>query len=452
MKSVMRIISRYVLSAAGIALMLLIINFVILIIWGAQSSKEAWKNGSVSQLAEGLSISNGSYLLSEKAQIAIEEKYSWAMLLDDDGNVKWSLKLPNELNHHYTTYEVAAFSHWYLEDYPVYVWQHSGGLFVLGAAKGSAWKHDIEMPQNLMDNTLVYITVALILDCVAALLFASLLGLRLFRSLEPLAKGIKDLADNRPVKIPEQGLLSDLATGINMASEKLVKQENALNKRDNARTVWIAGVSHDIRTPLSVVMGYASQFENDQQLPQDKREQAGIIRKQSEKIKSLVNDLNLASKLEYDMQPLRKSTVSIAALLREVTADFLNSGIPERYILELEIDTNAQNMQATADEELLKRAISNLISNSISHNDNGCSVEVSLGRKSDACVVSVRDNGKGYPNEVLETLKNPHEAAELHNHGLGLLIVRQIIKAHGGTSEFSNNSQGGCVAVLTIPC
>lgn len=113
------------------------------------------------------------------------------------------------------------------------------------------------------------------------------------------------MSEKQPVDLSTRGLLGDLAAGINKTSARLVQQEAALNQRDNARATWIAGVSHDIRTPLSLVMGYASQLEDDPELPLAKREQASIIRRQSERIKTLVSNLNLASKLEYDMQPLR---------------------------------------------------------------------------------------------------------------------------------------------------
>ena len=179
---------------------------------------------------------------------------------------------------------------------------------------------------------------------------------------------------------------------------------------------WIAGVSHDIRTPLSLVMGYASQLEDDPGLSQDKREQAGIIRRQSERIKTLVSDLNLASKLEYDMQPLRKTDVLPAALLRSIAADFYNGGLDERYSIDVTICGDAQNVAITGDEELLRRAVSNLITNSIRHNPNGCAIKITLEKRSGSCIVSVSDNGTGFPQNVLESLKSEADTAELQSH------------------------------------
>lgn len=307
------------------------------------------------------------------------------------------------------------------------------------------------MSQKVMDNTLVWIPAVLVLNTIAAVLLALLLGLRLFRSLKPLAKGIEDMAEKRPVELFTNGLLGDLAAGINKTSAQLVKQETALAKRDNARTTWIAGVSHDIRTPLSLVMGYASQLEDDTELPPSKREQAGIIRSQSERIKTLVNDLNLASKLEYDMQPIRKTTIMPAALLRSITADFLNNGLDPIYSIDLLVSGNAQNAMVTGDKELLRRAVSNLISNSVSHNPNGCTIKVTLESGNGNCSIQVSDNGVGFTPESLNKLRLEAGLAELENHGLGLTIVQQIVKAHGGTSEFRNLPEGGCKITLCLP-
>ncbi|WMJ89788.1 sensor histidine kinase [Anaerocolumna sp. MB42-C2] len=451
MKNMIKILCRYVLSAAGIALTLLVVNFSALAAWTVQSGRIAQKDYSISQLSNGLTFENETYMLSGSVRDSIVKHYQWAMLLNNDGNVVWKLNLPDDIPLKYTVSDVASFTRWYLSDYPVYVWRRTDGLFVLGSAKESMWKNSIEMPRKVMDNTLKWLPAILLLNALIAVLLALLLGLRLFRSLKPLAKGIEDMAEKRPVELSTNGLLGDLAAGINKTSEQLVKQEAALTKRDNARTTWIAGVSHDIRTPLSLVMGYASQLEEDPELPQSKRDQACIIRRQSERIKTLVSDLNLASKLEYDMQPIHKTSVLPAVLLRSVTADFLNNGLDDRYLVDVIISDDAQKVTVNGDEELLRRAVSNLISNCVRHNPNGCMIKVTLEKGFGNCSICVSDNGTGFTQENIYNLNSPIGSTELKNHGLGLTIVRQIVKAHGGTTEFRNLLEGGCVVMLCLP-
>ena len=450
MKSMIKILSRYVFSAAGVALILLVVNFGAFIAWVVQSSSISQKDHSASQLSDSLTSENGVYTLSEASRDVIEKKHQWAMLIDNSGSVTWSLNLPSDVPHDYTLSDVASFSRWYLNDYPVYVWRRTDGLFVLGSEKGSLWKHGMEVPQKMMDSIKIWIPAVLILNSIIAVLLALLFGLRLFHSLKPLIKGIENMAENHPVELSTKGLLGALASGINRTSEKLITQEAALKKRDNARTTWIAGVSHDIRTPLSMVMGYASQLEEDPELPPAKREQAGIIRSKSEQIKVLVNDLNLASKLEYDMQPLRKAAVSLAALLRSVAAGFINGGLPDIYSIDVKVSENTQNIVVEGDEELLKRAVSNLIDNSVKHNPGGCVITASLSKNGIICILSISDNGTGFRQDTLESLKASQSPMELQSHGLGLTIVQQIIKVHGGTTEFHNLPQGGCESVLSL--
>lgn len=451
MKSMMKILTRYVLSAVGVALVLLIVNFAVFVAWTVQSGRVVQKDDHVSQLSDNLTESGGVYTLSESARETIEQRYQWAMLLNENGSVIWSKNLPDDLPLKYSVSDVARFTRWYLDGYPVNVWQHSDGLFVLGSAKGSMWKYNLEYSQKFMGSALTWIPAALIFNSIAAVLLALLFGLRLFRSLKPLAKGIEDMAEKRPVTLSARGLLGDLADGINKTSAQLTRQEADLSRRDNARASWIAGVSHDIRTPLSIVMGYASQLEDDPELPLSKREQAGVIRKQSERIKTLINDLNLASKLEYDMQPIRRSPVALAALLRQIAADFINGGLPEIDSIDVKINDGAQNAIVTGDEQLLRRAISNLITNSIQHNPDGCCVKVALESDTENCSISVSDNGIGFTKEQLADLNRSNNSAMLENHGIGLTIVRQIVRAQGGTAVFRNLPEGGCVVVLCLP-
>jgi signal transduction histidine kinase len=451
MKSMIKILSRYVLSAAAIALILLIVNFSLLAVWVIQAGKYEQRGYSTGQLANSLTESHGVYTLAESAEREIEKQYQWAMLLDDSGQVIWSKNLPGDVPLKYSAPDIASFSRWYLNDYPVYVWRHSDGLFVLGCAKGSRWKHSIEMYYEEMENTLIWFPALLALNGLAAILLALLFAMRLFRALKPLAKGIEEMAEKQTVELSTRGLLGDLAVAINKTSARLITQEAALNRRDNARTTWIAGVSHDIRTPLSLVMGYASQLEDDPELPPAKREQAGIIRRQSERIKTLVSDLNLASKLEYDMQPIRQNSLVPAVLLREVVADFLNSGLDDRYTVDVEIAENAQNALIIGDEELLRRAVSNLITNSIRHNSNGCAINITLEKGLGNCILRIFDNGTGFPQTVLEDLNQAQDTAGLQNHGLGLTIVRQIVKAHEGSTKFHNLPEGSCEVIISLP-
>ncbi len=184
------------------------------------------------------------------------------------------------------------------------------------------------------------------------------------------------------------------------------------------------------------------------------RQEAEIIRRQSLKIKDLVQDLNLVSRLEYEMQPLHKEPVRLSRLLRGYTAELLNAGIGGEYSVEVAISPDAENDMVEGDARLLSRAVGNLVQNSINHNPKGCTVRLCLGRLGQGIILTVADDGAGLSAEKLRELEQrPHymestdERLDLR-HGLGLLLVKQIVKAHGGELEMESSPGQGLTARL----
>jgi signal transduction histidine kinase len=200
-----------------------------------------------------------------------------------------------------------------------------------------------------------------------------------------------------------------------------------------------------------MVMAYASQLEENPLLPTLEQKQARIIRQNSEKIKTLISDLNLASKLEYDMQPIKSEAFYLSELVRKVVTDFLNGHLKHSFSIALNIEESMQNFLFSGDSKLLERALCNLINNSIHHNPNGCSIEVDLSCAIDYCHITIADNGIGYPTEVLEANLTEFSTKKLHTHGMGLIIVNQIIKNHGGLVEYKNSVESGAISILKLP-
>lgn len=182
--------------------------------------------------------------------------------------------------------------------------------------------------------------------------------MKLLKSVKPITKGIQGLSIGGNVHIPETGVLSEISVNINHTSDILQEQKKQLIKKETARANWIAGVSHDIRTPLSMVMGYAGQLENSPSLSETERKKATVIVKQSERMKNLINDLNLASKLEYNMQPIMKKEENAVAVVRQVVVDFMNMDIDDRFPIKWKTDDKLTVCNINADKDLLKRAIS----------------------------------------------------------------------------------------------
>lgn len=450
MKSLRKIITRSILLTAAIALLLVTINLSFLTSFMMKYSSNQPLKYAISDISDGLLNSDGTYELNSSGTILMNKQFVWAMLIDREGQVIWNKNLPEDVPLQYTLADVASFSRWYLNDYPVSVWEHPDGLLVLGEPKNSTWKYNITSTENTIAHIPGFIVSFFFLNVLIALALALFLGLWLYRKLKPLYNGITALPKKEPLTLPTGGVTGEVARILNETSVILFQQEQQLAHRDQARTEWIAGVSHDIRTPLSMVMGYASELEINPRLPAAEQNQARIIREQSQRIKSLIDDLNLASKLEYHAQPMELSRVSPAALIRGVAVNFINDGLTVPYSLSVDVTEETNSPILLCDQALLRRALTNLIDNSIRHNPRGCNITLSVTNLTTGLVIKVSDNGKGYPPELIKNSGGLDESLLLGNHGLGLIIVRRIMKIHGGKVVFENLPDGGCAASLVF--
>lgn len=142
---------------------------------------------------------------------------------------------------------------------------------------------------------------------------------------------------------------------------------------------------------------------------------------------------------------------------RQVIVDFMNMDIDDRFPIEWKTDDPLSACYINDDKDLLKRAISNLIQNSINHNENGCVIYAFVDEDNNACKICIEDSGIGASDEQINKLNNtPHYMVCDTNiteqrHGLGLLIVKQIINGHNGKVFIDHSEYGGFKAVLIIP-
>lgn len=375
--------------------------------------------------------------------------YAWAMALDD-GSVIWQHDLPQNLNKHYTASEIASFSRWYLDDWPVFCWTADYGLFVAAVPRGSVWKYNIYNNEQLMNAMAAGVLPALALLLGVAAACCLLFSWRGARRLQTIAAGLATVADGGTIRLPTDGFAGELADTVNRTSEQLRRRNEIIARRDDARTSWIAGVSHDVRTPLALILGWAEQLEQDTALPAAARQKACGIRTQSEKLRALIEDLNLTSKLQYGAQPLRCRPTQAGPLLRRLAADFCDSPLAARCTVALEIAPDADKAILDADAALLARAVENLLHNAACHNPGPVQVQLSAVRTGKTLRITIADDGAGYPPAVLHALQTG-EAGENTPHILGLHVVEQIIRAHGGTAAFARNAPRGAKAVLVLP-
>lgn len=459
MKSVPKLIRRFVGIMLLSSVLLIILNFALLGIYTLNQAPNSSPWITAQEVADNLLQDGNGYILSEKTMLELKNTNIWAIFIDNATmKVIWQTdNLPETVPVSYTVSDIASLTRGYIDGYPTFTGEVKNGLVVLGYPKDSFWKHmwpswDYNLIANLPKTVLSVLAINIALLFIIYVIANS----KLLKSVKPIVSGIQALSTNEEVHIREKGLLSELAVNINKTSDILQTQNRRLRKKETTRANWIAGVSHDIRTPLSMVMGYAGQLENDIQLSEDNRKKATVIVRQSKRIRNLINDLNLASKLEYNMQSVNSERQNLIAVIRQVVVDFINMNIDEKYTIEWGTDETLTSCPVCIDKDLIKRAVSNLIQNSMNHNEQGCHIFVRVIAENNVCTVVVADNGIGATDEQIVKLNNtPHymvcdEKTTEQRHGLGLLIVKQIVFAHNGKMLIRHSEYGGFEVDLSL--
>ena len=152
MNSVQRFFRRYITSTIGILLLFFAVNIALLLgilTAGYMSGPE--DDVSIQEIQAHLTLRNGIWTADETVAVSLQENDAWAMLLDQNGAVVWEQGMPEELPRAYTSAGIAAFSRWYLQDYPVKVWgQPDGRLMVVGFAPGTQAKYYFSMETSYL--------------------------------------------------------------------------------------------------------------------------------------------------------------------------------------------------------------------------------------------------------------------------------------------------------------
>ena len=147
---------------------------------------------------------------------------------------------------------------------------------------------------------------------------------------------------------------------------------------------------------------------------------------------------------------LLRCQMEAGPLIRKLVAQFYDSPLAEKCEISLIHSAEAEHTLLSADEGLLGRLMENLLNNSVRHNSEDVKISIKTDIDGKFFLITVSDNGKGYPPEVLSML-NSKETQENVPHILGLHVVEQIVASHGGKTLFSPNTPCGAKTEVWLP-
>lgn len=229
-----------------------------------------------------------------------------------------------------------------------------------------------------------------------------------------------------------------------------------LKEMDQMKTDLMSMVTHEIRTPLATVRGFA-QILLKGGIPAEKSSEfLGIINRQSNRLVNLVNDFLDISRIESGRQVITKGPLDIEKLVRNAVTD-LQPLADEKDIKLAFTGPSASIAEILADRNLIEQALINLVSNGIKYSPKGAQVEVALAKDGDFVRLDVKDNGLGIPKEALPRLFEKFyrvrcdDRKDIIGTGLGLSLVKQIVEVHGGAISVQSEHGVGSTFSFTIP-
>ncbi|AVF22333.1 sensor histidine kinase YkoH [Paenibacillus larvae subsp. larvae] len=285
-----------------------------------------------------------------------------------------------------------------------------------------------------------------------------------FRSIitpiETLVHGVHQIRDGNltyRIKYDKNDEFTSVCLDFNEMAGRLSEMVNARQKDETNRRELIAGISHDLRTPLTSIKAYIEGIEKGiASTPQVRKRYLETIKSKTHDLEYIINQLFLFSKLDIGEFPFRLEQIDIGKELSSLIAGHIKEY--EEKGLTISLIQNVQNVYVEIDVVQFRNVIHNVLENSVKYKIKEHAATKIACRENDTHVlITLTDNGPGVSEEAIEQLfdvfyrsdlsrKNPSKGS-----GLGLAITEKIIERLGGEIKAENVPDGGLAIVITLP-
>ncbi|MBU5365481.1 sensor histidine kinase [Enterococcus devriesei] len=226
----------------------------------------------------------------------------------------------------------------------------------------------------------------------------------------------------------------DSINGLVDSTVAAIEDERAIEK---SKDELITNVSHDIRTPLTSIIGYLGLIEDRQYQNTDEiLKYTSIAYKKAKQMKSLVEDLFEYSKVRQPSVPVINVSFDMVQLLEQLAADFELEA--KKKDIQILVDTTESQLVMDGDTEKLVRVFNNLITNGLKYGTHADKIIIKIEKAKNEAVITVQNNGQPIPREALDQLfdrfyrVDESRSQEISGTGLGLAITQNIVNLHGG--------------------
>ena len=293
---------------------------------------------------------------------------------------------------------------------------------------------------------LLYVLLGIGVFSVSFLLLQS----RSMRYISRISSAMREIAEgdlNITLDVEGDDEFADMAENLNNMVEELRQLMDKERESERTKNELITNVAHDLRTPLTSIIGYLELLSGPVKLNEEmQKKYLDITYKKSKRLQKLIEDLFGFTKLNYGKISMRVSKVDIVKLLSQMLEEFYPNFMEKNLAYELQSNVTAKVI--TADGNLLARLFDNLINNAIKYGSEGKKIIVKVDATDTVVTVSVTNFGYVIPKEELPLLFEKFYRVEQSRSvntggtGLGLAIAKNIVDMHGGTIGVTSDLNG----------
>ena len=298
---------------------------------------------------------------------------------------------------------------------------------------------------NILRRILVWVTV---LSLAAGFILSWYIARKFSKPVQRLSEKADKLGEKEYSEAYDSGFCSELDS----LNQTLDRTNEKLNTSKEFQMQLLSNVSHDLRTPLTMIKGYAEMirdisWEDSEAMSSDLQ----VIIKEADRLNALVNEILEYSELQTEDDTKDMEQLDLSELVKSSAERFEKLLQPENVVIEKDIDLG---LTATGNPGLLERALYNLMDNAVRHTGDGKKIRVALKQKDGIKVISVQDFGNGIAPEEIDHIWDRYYTSRQRKgkgvSGLGLAIVKQIALKHRGKCYAESKEGEGCTFFIEI--
>ena len=305
----------------------------------------------------------------------------------------------------------------------------------------------------IIPGILISISIALLVSLVLASRFSR----SVTKPLQEIAEELLKLKDKNPefhfkhYKYDEMNVIADTTMKMSDAVKESMER---IEFEKMVRTEFFSNASHELKTPLTSVRGYMELLENNMVTDEKmKRDFMSRIKKETDNMTELINDILMISRLETNEAEVTLTEVRLAPLVKEVCYSL--EPMAKEY--QVDIQLNCRPLSIHANTQQLRELFSNLITNAIKYNKPQGSVKVTVNSEPNEIIIMVEDTGVGIPEDAKQRIferfyrVDKGRSKKVGGTGLGLSIVKHIVNYYQGSIEVESKLMQGTKFTVRLP-